>query len=146
MFRELGGSAGAPDGASSSTNDDGSVWTDDASGFHDRSTYADYHQGSRPGRNPGTANSDEPCGNADWTGATSNAKHANGTLSDFACNVLGAKWKLGAPKRDRRRCACRVTDCGIGRAAFEYSGNSYKQSRNQSVGKCGQYAHPSEFG
>lgn len=147
MLRKLGGSAGAPDRASSSTDDDGRVRTDDTAGVHHRPTDADYHKGGRPGRNPNAAaNSDKPCPDANWPCATDKPEHADGAVPDYTCDAHGAKWKPGAAKRDYGRCACPDTDCGAGRATFEYSGGSHKQSRNQSACKFREYARTNEFG
>jgi hypothetical protein len=126
MLRKLGGRAGAADGAPSSTNDDGSLGADDASSFYDRSTYADNYEGGGPGRNPDAAsNSDEPCADFNWPCATPEPEHADGAVPDFACGAHGAKWKSSAPQRYYGR-ACRVTDCGTGRAAFQPYRNAHK--------------------
>lgn len=120
MLRKLGGGAGPPDGAASSTNHHGSLGADDSSSFYDRSTYADYYEGGGPGCNPNaTSNSDEPCADSNWTCATPEPEHADGAVPDFACDAHGAKSKSSAPQWDYGRCACGVTDCGTGRAAFQ---------------------------
>lgn len=97
MLCQLGNSPGSPDGASSSTHHDRSLGTDDSPGFDDRSTHADYNEGSRPGRDADAANPEHPGG----PGATGQSEHACGALPNVVryahsaeriCSRSRTKW------------------------------------------------------
>jgi len=101
MLCQLGSGPGSPYCAASSTDDNGSLGTDDSSGFYDRSAHADYNEGSGPGRYPGAANTKQPGTDANWTVATGKSQHSYGALpnvngnadsAERSCSGSGAKW------------------------------------------------------
>jgi hypothetical protein len=107
MLCQLGSRPGSPYCAASSTDHNGSLGTDDSSGFYDRSAYADYNEGSGPGRYPGAANTKQPATDADWTGATGKSQHSYGALpnvnvngnadsAERSCSGPSAKWYDGS--------------------------------------------------
>ena len=107
MLCQLGSGPGSPNGTASSTDHDGSVGTDDSSGFYDRSAYSDYDEGSGSGRDAGASNAKQPGTDPDRTGATGKPQHSHGALPNFngnadsaerSCSRASAQWY-------DRRCA-----------------------------------------
>jgi hypothetical protein len=140
MLRKLSDSPGSPDGASSTTHHDGSLGTDDSSGFYDRSTHPDYNEGGGPGRDAGAAYAKHPGTGADRPGATGKPEHAHGALPNFIGDANSAERicpRSSAEWYDRG-CAQPITDSGAGRAAFESYGDAHKQSPDESAGEFGE--------
>ena len=145
MLRKLGGSPGSPHCAASSSDHDGSVGTDDSSGFYDRSAHSDYDEGRGPGRDAGAANANQPGTDADRTGATGKPQHADCALPDFNGRAYRAERSCSGPSAQwhDRRCAEPITHRRKRRAAFESDSDADKQSwdelRECSCSQFGEY-------
>jgi hypothetical protein len=107
MLCELGSGPSSSDGAASSTDHNGSLGTDDSSGFYDRSAHSDYNEGSGPGCGAVSDNAKQSGTNPDRTGAAGKSQHSCGALPNFngnadsperSCSGPGTKWY-------DRRCA-----------------------------------------
>jgi hypothetical protein len=107
MLRQLGSGPGSAHCAASSTDHDGSLGTDDSSGFYDRSAHSDYNEGGGPRRNAGAANAQQPGTDPDRPRATGEPEHPNGTLPNFNGHADGAERNCSRPSAQRydRRCA-----------------------------------------
>lgn len=106
MLCQLGNGPGSPHCASSSTDHNGSLGTDDPSGFYDRSAYAHYNQGSGPGRYPGAANAKQPGTHPDWTGATGKSQHSYGALPNVNGNPDSAERSCSGPSAQWHNRSC----------------------------------------
>ncbi len=128
MLCKLGDSPGSPHCAASSTHHNGSVGTDDSSGFYDRSTYSDYNEGSGPGRHASTADANHPGTDTDWTGATGEPQHAYGALPNFNGAADHAERSSSGPSAQwhDRRGTQPVTHRRKRRAAFESGSDADK--------------------
>jgi hypothetical protein len=140
MLCELGSRPGSSHCAASSPDHNGSLGTDDSSGFYDRSTHSDYYEGRRPRRDAGARHANQPGTDADRTGATGKPQHAYCALPNFNGRADGAERSCSGPSAQRhdRRGTQPVTHRRKRRAAFESDGDTDKQSRNESTGKLGE--------
>ena len=107
MLCQLGSGPGSPHCAASSTDHNGSLGTDDSSGFYDRSAHSDYNEGGGPRRNAGTTNAQQPGTDPDRTGATGKPQHAYCALPNFNGYADGSERSCSRPgaQRYNRRCA-----------------------------------------
>lgn len=140
MLCQLGSGPSSPHCAASSTDHNGSLGTDDSSGFYDRSAYADYNEGRGPGRDTGAGHAQHPGTDADRTGATGKPQHAYCALPNFNDRADGVERSCSGPSAQwhDRRGTQPVTHRRKRRAAFESDGDADKQSRNESTGKLGE--------
>jgi hypothetical protein len=135
MFCELGSRPGPSHCATSSTDHNGSLGTDDSSRFYDRSAHSDYYQGGGAGRDASARNADQPGTDADRTGATGKPQHAYCALPNFNGRPDGAERSCSGPSAQRhdRRGTQPVTYRRKRRAAFEPDRHADKQSWDEST-------------
>ena len=135
MLRELGSGPGSPHRAASSTDHNGSLGTDDSSGFYDRSAHSDYNEGSGPGRDTGAGNTKQPGTDPDRPCATGKPEHPYCALPNFNGRADGAERSCSGPSAQRhdRRGTQPVTHRRKRRAAFEPDRHADKQSWDEST-------------
>ena len=140
MLCQLGSGPSSPHCAASSTDHNGSLGTDDSSGFYDRSAHSDYDEGRGPRRDAGAGHAQHRGTDADRTGATGKPQHAYCALPNFNDRADGVERSCSGPSAQwhDRRGTQPVTHRRKRRATFESDGDADKQSRNESTGKLGE--------
>jgi hypothetical protein len=135
MLRHLGSGAGSPHCAASSTDNNGSLGTDDSSRFYDRSAHSDYYEGRGPRRDAGAGagNAQHPGTDADRTGATGKPQHAYCALPNCNDRADGAERSCSGPSAEwhDRRGTQPVTHTRKRSDAFEPDRHADKQSWNE---------------